>query len=66
MSNGDRSSQIDKNSTTTHKHMIPVDVLSKIRAVTIHYGITNPYQHIRGFTFLDKDNVKLWKIGVTS
>ncbi len=43
--------------------MIPDDALNKIRSATIHY---NPGTCIYGFSFFDKDGIKLWGIGLTN
>ncbi len=40
--------------------MIPVDVLNKIRSLTIYYNYI-----IQGFKFFDKDGALLWKFGNT-
>ncbi len=39
LSNGDRSSQIDRGFQTKYTHMIPADAHKKIRSVIIHYDI---------------------------
>ncbi len=57
LSNGDRSTQRDGD-RKYYDHMIPADVINRIRSITIHYLNT-----IGGFCFFDKDGALLWKIG---
>jgi len=63
MSNGDRSSKVKNSATTKYKIMIPDSVLKTMRAVTIEYSTSSFYDYILGFTFLDKDGSKIFKIG---
>jgi len=62
LSNGTRSTQRDEGLETDHTHMIPKDVINKIRSVAI---IHNTYC-IYSFSFFDKDGALLWEIGYTS
>jgi hypothetical protein len=57
LSNGDRSTQRDED-RKYYDHMIPADVINRIRSVTIHYIMC-----IDGFLFFDKDGALLWKHG---
>ncbi len=60
LSNGERSTQIDRSFPTKYTHMMPQELPSRIRRVTIHYR-----GFIRGFSFFDKDGVIIWKHGDT-
>ncbi len=60
LSNGVKSQQRDKN-VKYYDHMMPEILHKMIRSVNIHYND----EYITGFSFLDKDGVLLWKIGMT-
>ncbi len=62
LSNGQRSTQIDKGYETKYTHMIPADALNKIRSATIHYWD----ERIIGLSFFDKDGALLWEHGYTT
>lgn len=63
MSNGDSSSKLKGSATTKNRIMLPDAVLKTYRAVTIEYSTSTFYDFIIGFTFLDKDGSKIFKIG---
>ena len=63
MSNGDSSSTMKGSATTKNKIMIPDVVLKTMRGVTIEYSTSSFYDYIIGFTFIDKDGSKIFKIG---
>jgi len=48
--------------TKTYQHMIPKDLISKIRCVVLHHY----HNGIYGFSFFDKDGALLWKHGWTT
>jgi len=61
MSNGVRSTQFEK-IPTKYTHMIPRDIISKIRAVILHHY----HNSIYGFSFLDNEGEVMWKHGWTT
>jgi len=61
LNNGARSIAF-KNESTKYSHMIPRNVIDRIRAVTIHHY----HETIYGFSFLDKDGEVMWKHGWTT
>jgi len=61
LSNGSRSNYF-KNESMKFTHLIPKDLINKIRAVTLHHY----HDSIYGFSFSDKDGEVIWKHGWTT
>jgi len=66
LSNGDSSQKLPGSFPTPYKHMIPASVIGRMSAVIIEYSYDTFYDHILGFTILDRDGSKVFRIGLTS